>query len=300
MAATSGKKRLSRPLLTGCALLLCYGALMFPFSRYMRNKPFVEKLGHFPRAEVLKVVAADQKQLVAEALILDVLVYFGGLVEQAKGEVQLPADFQAMSRLLHGSVRLDPYNMDSYYFAQSILVWDVKQIKVANELLEYGMEYRDWDWYLPFFAGFNNAYFLKDYPAAARYYMRAAELSGNDLFANLAGRYLNEAGQSDLAVVYLSTMVKSATNPAIRKSLSTRLKALEGVRSIERARDSFLRKNGRLPSSIQELIGSGELAALPRDPYGGVFYLEPDGKVRTTSNFASTKQKKGQKQEQKK
>jgi tetratricopeptide (TPR) repeat protein len=252
----------------------------------MGRKPIVEKLGHVPKAEFLLVVSADQKQLVGEALIFDVLTYFGSLVEHNKTKVEIPPDYQAMSRMLHASVKLDPYNMDAYYFAQSILVWDVKQVQLANALLDYGMKYRTWDWYLPFFAGFNSGYFLKDYPGAARYYMRAGELSGNDLFMNLAGRYLNEAGQSELAIGYLDTMVKGAKNAAIRQTLATRLEAIKAARSIELARDAFLKKSGRLPASVPELVQAGLLPGIPRDPYGGSFYLDPDGKVRTTSNYA--------------
>jgi tetratricopeptide (TPR) repeat protein len=292
MMAVSDDQALSGPrlpLLVACVFIACYAALILPFAGYMHTKPFAEKIGHFPKVELIQFMAADQKQVVGEALILDVLTYFGGLVEKSQGKVQLPADYQAMSRLLHGSVRLDPYNMDSYYFAQSILVWDVKQIKVANQLLETGMKYRSWDWYLPFYTGFNYAYFLKDYPQAAKYYMRAAELSGNDLFASLAGRYLNEAGQNDLAISYLSTMVRGAKNQAIKKTLGTRLAALEAVRSIARARDAYRSATGRLPGSVEALVQSGQLPGVPADPYGGQFYLEPDGAVKTTSNFASPK-----------
>jgi hypothetical protein len=114
-------------------------------------------------------------------------MYFGGLIEKSENQFTVPPDYMAMSRLLHGSVKLDPYNMDAYYFAQSFLTWDVHQFQLANKLLDYGMSYRTWDWYLPFFAGFNSAFFLKDYATAAKYYKRAGELSGSDLSRLLAG-----------------------------------------------------------------------------------------------------------------
>ena len=111
---------------------------------------------------------------------------------------------------------------------------------------------------------------------------------------NLAGRYLNEAGQTDLAIAYLTTMVKGAKNEAIKVTLATRLRALEGVRAIEGARNACLKATGRLPASVEALQQSGYLKKIPLDPYGGRFYLEPDGKVATTSKFASpgTAQKK--------
>ncbi|HJV65236.1 MAG TPA: hypothetical protein VJ550_05860 [Geomonas sp.] len=293
MAAQSKAfSRLARPLLVSLLAIACYGALIVPFASYMRNKPFVEKLGTLPRVEVLQLISADQKQVVAEGLILDVLMYFGGLLAKEPGQVHVPPDYMAMSRLLHGSVKLDPYNMDAYYFAQAILVWDVKQVKLANNLIEYGMQYRSWDWYLPFFEAFNYGYFLKDYRMAGKYYMKAGQLSGNDLFMNLASRYLNESGQNDLAIAYLKTMAKTAKNKAVWVTLTTRLKALEAERDIELARNACLRATGKPPASVEQLVQSGFLKEIPKDPYGGTFYLDPDGRVKTTSNFVYPVKKK--------
>lgn len=266
--------------------LLMYGILIIPFTTYLHNKPFVEKLGYVPSVTALKTVAADHKELVAASLVLKVMMYFGGLVEKADNQVAVPPDYMSMSRLLHGVVKLDPYNMDAYYFAQGFLTWDVKQFKLANDLLDYGMKYRTWDWYLPFFAGFNSAFFLKDYATAARYYQRAGELSGSDLSRLLAGRYMQESGQTELAISYLSAMLKGENNPALKKSYQLRLKAFGETSRIEMARDRYRETRGVMPSTIEQLISGGFLSPPPRDPYGGQFYLEADGKVTTTSKYA--------------
>lgn len=268
------------------ACLVFYCVLIFPFTAYLHNKPLVEKLGYVPSVTALKMVAADQKEFVAASLVLKVMMYFGGLGGKSVGQVAIPPDYPGMSRLLHGAVKLDPYNIDAYYFAQAFLTWDVKQYKLANDLLDHGMKYRTWDWYLPFFAGFNSAYFLKDYAAAARYYKRASELSGSDLYKLLAGRYMQESGQTELAIGYLTAMEKGERNEALKKNYQIRLTAFREVRRIELARDKFLKTRGRLPATVDQLIHDGFLVPPPVDPYGGQFYLEPDGKVATTSKFA--------------
>lgn len=267
-------------------LLLLYCAVLFPFADYMKNKPYVEKMGYVPKGEVLKYVSADQKQFIASTLVIRVLMYFGSLVDRTINKVNIPVDYPAMSRTIHAAVKLDPYNMDAYYFAQAVLVWDVKQVALANELLEYGMKYRTWDFYLPFFAGFNYAYFLKDYGKAAKYYRMAGDLTGSELYVNLAGRYLYESGQGDMAITYLAAMVNNAGNAAVKKTLKTRLQALKEARRIELAQDRFRKEKGRLPVSVNQLLRSGYLAEPPVDPYGGTFYLQPDGKVESTSKFA--------------
>lgn len=267
-------------------LLGLYLAVLIPFTNYLGKKPMVEKLGIIPRAEVLKVISADQKQLVAASVIAKVILYFGGLMEASPSQLVVPPDYPAMSRTIYAALQVDPYNMDGYYFAQAVLVWDVKQYKIANDLLEYGMKYRTWDWNLPYFAAFNYAFFLKDYGKAAQMYMRVGQLTGNPMSISLAGRYLQRSGKTELAISYLKGMEKAARDPAIRKSFQIRLQAFQQVHVIEQARDRFQAERGYLPAQIGELVSAGYLKQIPADPYGGTFYLKPDGSVATTSKFS--------------
>uniref|UniRef100_C6E5T5 Tetratricopeptide repeat protein n=1 Tax=Geobacter sp. (strain M21) TaxID=443144 RepID=C6E5T5_GEOSM len=274
--------------------LIAYVLVIGPFAAYLREKPVEEKLGYVPSVKVMKSLGVDQKELAGASLVFKVLMYYGTVMgEVPKGTIlNEPGDLQGMSRLLHAAVQLDPYNMDAYYFAQGILTWDAHQYQVANNLLDYGMKYRNWDWFLPFFAGFNSAYFLKDYEKAAQYYDLAGELSGEPLYKSLASRYMQESGQTELAIAYLGGMVKSAKNDAMKKSYQLRLQAFQEVSRIEKARDRYKADKGKIPASVEQLVQSGYLESVPVDPYGGSFYLEADGKVATTSKFALGKNKK--------
>ena len=272
------------------AMIALYAALLVPFTRHLQERPFLEKVGYVPQPIIMKTLAADQKNVLAAGLVFNVLIYYGTLVEKNRINVELPPDHDTMQATLVNASRLDPYNIDTYYFAQS-MAWDFKKIKETTALLEYGMGYRDWDFYLPFFAGFNYAFFLKDYVAAAPHFATAARLSGSDLFSRLASRYMYEAGRTDLAIDYLAAMIKSSKNEAIKKTFQRRHTALLEVRRIEQACDAFQHKFGRLPESITELQATGLLISPVTDPYGGKFYLEPDGAVRTTSKFADPPKK---------
>lgn len=285
-----------RPALLLSALLLAYGALISPFSRHMQQRPFVEKLGYVPETVVLRIAAADQKPLAAAVLVFRTMMYYGGVPTSSKEPAVAPPDFAGMERTLVAATRLDPYNMDAYYFGQATLVWDLKHYSEANALLDYGMRYRSWDFYLPFFAGFNAAYFMNDLESAARYYRRVAELTGDDYFMKLAGRYLYETGETEQAIAYLTMMVQSARNDAVRAGLAARLEAFQGVRTIELARDRYQQATGKLPSNIDVLRREGFLPTLPGDPYGGTFYLAADGQVRSTSQFIPKVEKKDKKQ----
>lgn len=268
-------------------LLTGYVFSMGPFASYMKNRPVAVKLGYVPSAEVLRLTVGDQKLLMAHATVVKVLVYFGTLVDKLNNnKIVLPPEYQNMYTTLQTAVKLDPYNNDAYYFAQSAFTWEVGRANEVNQMLEYGMKYRTWDYMLPFFAGFNYAYFLKQYEPAARYMKRAAEISGNPLLTNLAARYFFESDKSEFGIRFLETMENVAKDEQTRKLYRVRRTALKAVLSIQVAVSQFKDKNSRLPDSLNELIESGILVRLPDDPYGGQFYLDNSGTVRTTSKFA--------------
>jgi tetratricopeptide (TPR) repeat protein len=267
-------------------LLASYLIVIIPFSGYMRNKPFVEKIGYIPQAEVLRFFAADQKIQVANLLTMKALMYYGSLIEKNQAKYNIPPDYFSIYKTVETAVKLDPYNLDGYYFVQAVIAWDAKRIKESNALLEYGVKYRTWDYQLPFFLGFNYGYFLKDYPNAAKYYQRAAELSGEPLLSNIAGRYMYESGRTDAALAYLGAMEKGARSDAIRKSFQVRMAAFREVRRVEAAITQYRSQYGVVPRTIDELRQRGCLDEPPVDPYGGKFYIDDKGQVRTTSKFA--------------
>lgn len=268
-------------------LMAGYALCIAPFASYMKDRPVAVKLGYVPSAEVLHVTVGDQKLLVAHAAVVKVLVYFGSLVDKLNtNKIVIPAEYLNMYKTLQTAVKLDPYNSDAYYFAQAAFTWEVGRAEEVNLMLDYGMKYRTWDYTLPFYAGFNASYFLKQYEPASRYMKRAAEISGNSLLTNLAARYFFESDKSELGIKFLEMMEKGAKDEQVRRLYRIRRTALEAVLNIQAAVGLFREQNGRLPKRLDELVKYGFLVQLPEDPYGGLFYLDNSGSVRTTSKFA--------------
>ena len=273
-------------------LIVVYVFCMVPFTSYLKNRPVAVKLGYVPSADVIRVSVGDHKLLVAHAAVVKVLVYFGSLVENLNKKIILPPEYQNMYTTLQTAVKLDPYNNDAYYFAQAAFTWEVGRANEVNQMLEYGMKYRSWDFMLPYFAGFNAAYFLKQYEPAARYMQKAAEISGNPLMATLAARYYYESDNSNIGIDFLEMMEKGAKDEQVQKLYRLRRTALMAVLHIQSAVTQFRKQNGRLPGRLDELIEYGNLKRLPEDPYGGRFYLDNTGTVRTTSKFSFGEQNK--------
>lgn len=271
------------------ALVVAYLVLLLPFAGYLKERPVEVKLGYLPHPQLLKIATGTHAPTVAQMTVVRVLFYFGTILQKLDEKVIVAPEFANMYRTLLTASELDPYNMDVYYFAQAAFTWELGRIAEVNHLLERGMQHRTRDFWLPYYLGFNNAYFLKDYQKAAVYYQKAAELSGDSLLTKLAARYFYEAEQTALGLVFLEAMIKGAKDPAIRKTYELRHEALQISMTIDAALQSYKDRFGRNPERLETLIETGLLSELPKDPYGGEFYLDENGKVRSTSKFAELK-----------
>ncbi len=276
-------KRIIAVMLASLILIIpIYGRLI----SYISGKPAEEKLGYLPQKQILRIAAMEYKPLISEWLFFKVITYYGGKFDTEKPFAKKDIEYFNMYRFLDASTYIDPYNIDSYYFSEAVFTWGLGRIKEVDYLLERGLKYRTWDFYLPFFLGFNNFYFLKDYKKAAQYMEQAARITGDSLYTNLAARFLYESDETGIAISFLKFMIDKTWNQKVKQTLEIRLKALEAVAFLEKGEKKFEELYHRKPSNIEELTDKGIIKKIPEDPYGGRFYISEKGEIRTTSKFA--------------
>lgn len=273
-------------------LVVAYIALLGPLGREMEQRQTLVKLGYVPDARVVEVFACDQKIAVAALYSLKAIIYYGEMIQQWHAGLRKTPELDNLFGLLQSSVRLDPYNMDTYYFAQASFTWGVNRASDVNLLLDYGMGFRDWDWLLPYYAGFNAAYFLNDPATAAKYMKRAASLTGNTLLTKLTARYLQLAGRTTFAINFLDDMIERAQDTKIIQQLEIRKQALQAILNIEIAISQFEQNFKFKPQDLDALVDTGFLPVIPQDPYGGKFYLDESGEVQTTSRMTFAQESK--------
>jgi len=277
----------TRSLLCGM-LILAYALLIIPFANLQKNRPVEVKLGFLPHAQILKVTSGEHRPTTAALIVMRVLFYYGTVLQKFQDDLIVNPEFFNLYKTLQTVVDLDPYNMDSYYFAQAVFTWDIGRIDEVNFLLEQGLKRRKWDPSLPFYIGFNYAYFLKDYPKAAVYMREAAQRSSNPLYTQLAARFFYESEQSSLGLAFLDTMIRTAKDKAVRRSYELRRDALLATTILEKARDDYQASFGSYPKHPELLVEAGILSTLPMDPYGGKFFFDERGRVRTTSKLVAS------------
>jgi len=235
-------------------------------------------------APVLKLVALDYRNLVADWLFSKTLSFHGGKI--TRGEPLDDETYRIIYDRLDVASELDPYFVDPYFFGQSVFAWGAGMPQEANRLLDRGRRFRPDDWIIPFFMGFNAFYFLHDNAQAATYLMEASQRPGSPPYgALLAARLASQSGSTDTSIAFLQQLAAQTEDPTTRQQIQRRLEALQGISLLEQAVERYRTRFGSAPNTVPDLVNRGILLRLPIDPYGGSFYLDSNGKVWTTSDL---------------
>ena len=234
-----------------------------------------------------KVTALEFDGLSSDYLLLKSMVFIGESSKRSEYPQVKGYEWQWLYRLLNAASYLDPYFLDVYYFANAHLTWGGHLITETNSLLDRGIKARPEEWMLSFFAGFNSFYFLQDNDSASKYLMEASR--GEDAprgIARLATSLAYKGKSTEIAIVFLKQMLLKTVDFKTRKEYETRLSALEGIFAIEKAISAYQHQFGESPTTLNLLIKYGLIDKLPSDPYGGLFYIDKEGNVKTTSNLS--------------
>ncbi len=245
----------------------------------------VEGAGTLP-APFIKVLALEFDGLAANMLFVDALVFHGETLERTTKPRLQDWEWTWLFKTLETVAGIDPWFYDPYYFANAFFPWEEQMIEETDRLLERGAQARDWDWSLPFYAGFNEFYFLQNNKRAAELLMMAAKRpDAPALIPTLAARLAYRGNQTETAIRFLVEFMQTVENSAERAKYETRLQALKGIFILEQAVKAYQGKFNRAPLQLIELVALGLLRDIPEDPYGGRFYLAPDGSIKTTSKL---------------
>ena len=238
-----------------------------------------------------RIMALGHKGLYADYLFLNTITFYGE--KQMHQKTMTSEDLDFLVAGLDAVTDLDPYFLDPYVLAEGTLTWSVHRFEDANRLIEKGMRNRTWDWQMPYFLGFNNFYFLKDFNKGAEYLMEASRRPGSPNFLpKLAARLSYYGDQAKTGVLFLTGMLNQTDDERLRESLLLRKQALEGAAGLEDAIERYTKDRRKAPASLDKLVSEGYIGRLPEEPYGGKWVILPTGRVFSTSKFVETRKKK--------
>jgi hypothetical protein len=274
------------PIILLCALLPLHVATLRSAGSEWKALPQGEETAYTIPGPILKLTSLEFDGMAADFMFLRALVFYGSTFERTEKPRVKEWEWRRLYNDLAASTDLDPYFLDPYYFAQANLTWEGNLVREANLLLEKGSQYRDWDWMLPFYVGFNHFYFLKENDQASVYLMEASRRPGaTPLIASLATRLALKGKRTENAIFFLKEMLRREEDEEVKKSYRLRLEALSGILALERAVELFREKFEYFPTSLDSLVEAGLISKIPIDPYGGKFFISYDGSIGTTSDL---------------
>ena len=236
----------------------------------------------------LKPLSLEFKGLMSDILLIKFMNYIGAKTEQL--DQFDDQDWRSIQHTLDTITDLDPYFWDAYLFSQVFLTWDGKHYGAANEMLEKAQKFFPDDYRIPYYIGLNYYHFAKDFENGAKYLMEASKLPGSPYYlATLAARLSAYGSDHQRGIVFLNEMLKQTKDPDIAEQYKLRIQALQAMLFLEKAAMGFFAKFHRRPANLHELVETGFTKEIPKDPYGGMFYIKENGKVDTTSKLVKKK-----------
>ena len=222
-------------------------------------------------------LALGYRNLLADIYWMRAVVYYGG---KRRSGADRP-NFDLLYPLLDLTTSLDPHFRIAYRFGAIFLTEGYPngpgRADLAMALLQRGIERDGGRWTYYHDAGFINYWWLKDLKEAARWFELAADRPGApEWLKPLAAVTLAEGGSRNSSR-QLWRELQNSDVAYVRNSASQRLvqlDAMDAMDGLQTALDHFVKREGRLPRSWQEVVVAEHLPGVPLDPTGVPYVLD--------------------------
>ena len=278
-----GRSALAFSIAISSLLVLCVLLQIVRDGRYAKYRAETAML-YIPAGAVLQRMALSFDALLADVYWIRAIQHYG-LKKLSEDENKR---YDLLYPLLDITTSLDPrFNM-AYRFGAIFLTEAYPdgpgRPDLAIELLQKGIREMPAKWRYLQDIGFIHYWWLHDYEGAAEWFRRASEVPGASWWLkSLAANTMAEGGNRSASRMLWSEIYESAENEWIRADALrrlTQLRALDEIDQLTAVVEAFEQRTSRQPTSWQELIRAADLSAMPIDPAGLLYALDPSsGKV---------------------
>lgn len=190
---------------------------------------------------------------------------------------------------------LDPRNREAYVMS-ALFAFIGNRYDLVYRFLDKGIEAMPEDAILPYEAGTYALFSEKNMERASRYFALAAKRDpGRPLFKNLLAQAVASKGEPGAARAYWRELYESFKDSTTQEGAYYRgtalrhmwdLKVQADLQTLERAVWAYEERRGSAPGDLALLVRDGLLPALPLDPAGESYALDPkSGMVYCRSAF---------------
>jgi len=269
-----------------CFYVVTYGSLL---QRHTNSEAYKQHhnfgMWNLPPTALLAIVG-EFRGIVADYLTLEIGAVLGTKVLRKHGGgfkvVKRFRNWPMINQMFVASQVLDPAFAQTFMVAQGWLPWaPANMVEETQKILETAARSRPWDWRPNHAIGFNTYFFLKNPGEAGRIYLKTAKIPNAPQFLSIIGaRLAQENGETKAAIALLKSMlVDQKKHVPGFADMMDRLHALEGVLVIEEAVARYEKNKGSKPISFDELIASGAISSMPKNPYKVKYCIDSSGSI---------------------
>ena len=279
----SGSRKVT--VTTSLVLLFSMASSIFLLKRLdqSRTTATLDEVLYLNSPKWVKRLSLGYTGLLADIYWTRAVQYFGG-----KHVTAAAKDYRLLYPLLEITTELDPKLIVAYQFGANFLAPKppdgAGQPEQAVALVEHGIKNNPDNWKLYYELGFIYYYMeSKNYAKASESFERGTKVPNAHPFLRvLAAQMAQHAGEIQTSRMLWQAAYATTQDPMVRDNAAAHLRALqvdEDVTQLEKVVAAYQKSTGRLPSSMNALIGAGLLRGVPVDPDGKPYKLMPDGRI---------------------
>jgi tetratricopeptide (TPR) repeat protein len=264
-----------RPLLLAALLLAASGAVAHRI-RVADDRPY--DVAFVPSARTLRWLSLGHPTLAANLTWLRAVQYMGDPRADERG-------WDKLRPLVETVTDLDPKHGYAYQ-TTGVLLAGAGLLADSNALLEKGVRNVPNRYILPFHRAVNAFMYAGDYAEAGRWFGIAARTPGAParMREYVVAMYA-KGNAAEAAISFLRRLEEEAQDDESRRAIGHQIKRAileRDAGQIEQAVDAWRALYGVAPLVPESLVVEGLLPAVPSDPFGGTYYLDAQGRVRST------------------
>ncbi len=192
-------------------------------ARQTQEHSVENTIRYLPQPEVMRIASFGYDELVADALWLKLILYYG---ESRKGQHSL-AFFEQLAETI---ITLDPLFVEGYRFPALVISQDMGNPQEGIAFLEKGMRAMPEEWWLPFEAGFIEYVTCVDDEEAFHWFKRAADVPNAPEFPRRFAAFVSgRAGDLQVSLVLYRTLAETTSDKYQREDALRKVKELEAA-----------------------------------------------------------------------
>lgn len=216
-------------------------------------------------------IAVGHEALVSDIIVISLAQYFVRPAQQR--------DPEWMAHMLDIATDLDKNNLAAWLFARNLMAFREEEMRASVPILQKGMRLFPNVWQFGLWLSLRFIE-LDDYNSAYKSASEAARIPGAPpVVTRLPVYILHRMGAYDLAINHLLVLLEKTDSQAEKDYIKKRILWIQRARQIESAANQYYQDFGKYPSTLRELERAGYLMAIPEEPFGNYFRINPRGKV---------------------